>query len=153
MVMLPLQQSGCPRDRLRVRDPTLNGRYPARSATMPTYEYACPTCGIVEVFQSIKEAALTKCPNCKKAKVQRMVSQGAGVIFKGSGFWETDYNRSSDYAAKQKNEGKPAGDAKPPGDTKPAKDSKSGSEPKPDTPQPKPQVKPAMDTKPTPPSP
>jgi len=69
---------------------------------MPTYEYACPTCGIVEAFQSIKEPALTKCPNCKKAKVQRMISSGGGVIFKGSGFWETDYNRSGDYAKKQK---------------------------------------------------
>lgn len=69
---------------------------------MPTYEYACPTCGIVEAFQSIKEPALTKCPTCKKAKVQRMISGGGGVIFKGSGFWETDYNRSGDYAKKQK---------------------------------------------------
>lgn len=64
---------------------------------MPTYEYACPTCGIVECFQSIKDAPLTKCPQCRKAKVSRLVSTGAGVIFKGSGFWETDYNRSSDY--------------------------------------------------------
>lgn len=75
---------------------------------MPTYEYACPTCGIVEAFQSIKEPALTKCPSCKKAKVQRMVSSGAGVIFKGSGFWETDYNRGGDYAKKQKADVAPA---------------------------------------------
>src|SRR5258708_7202426 len=77
---------------------------------MPTYEYACPTCGIVEVFQSIKEDALKKCPQCKKAKVQRMVSVGAGVIFKGTGFWETDYNRSADYNKKKSKEdaGSPA---------------------------------------------
>jgi len=75
--------------------------HPKESA-MPTYEYACPTCGIVEAFQSIKEPALTKCPSCKKAKVQRMISSGAGIIFKGSGFWETDYNRGGDYAKKQK---------------------------------------------------
>lgn len=75
---------------------------------MPTYEYACPTCGIVEAFQSIKEPALTKCPSCKKAKVQRMISSGGGVIFKGSGFWETDYNRSGDYAKKQKADVAPA---------------------------------------------
>jgi putative FmdB family regulatory protein len=68
---------------------------------MPTYEYACPTCGIVEAFQSIKEAPLKKCPQCKKAKVERMVSLNSGVIFRGSGFWETDYNRSADYAKKQ----------------------------------------------------
>ncbi len=75
---------------------------------MPTYEYACPNCGIVEIFQSIKEKALTKCPTCKKAKVQRMVSVGAGIIFKGSGFWETDYNRSADYQKKSKDEAAPA---------------------------------------------
>ena len=45
---------------------------------------------------------LTKCPQCKKAKVTRLLSGGAGVIFKGSGFWETDYNRSSDYKSKEK---------------------------------------------------
>jgi putative FmdB family regulatory protein len=75
---------------------------------MPTYEYACPKCGIVEIFQSIKEKALTRCPTCKKAKVQRMVSVGAGIIFKGSGFWETDYNRSADYQKKSKDESAPA---------------------------------------------
>lgn len=79
---------------------------------MPTYEYACPTCGIVEAFQSIKEPALTKCPSCKKAKVQRMISGGGGVIFKGSGFWETDYNRSGDYAKKKKADIAPAAAAK-----------------------------------------
>jgi putative FmdB family regulatory protein len=71
---------------------------------MPTYEYACPDCGIVEVFQSIKEKALSKCPQCKKRKVTRMLSGGGGVIFKGSGFWETDYNRSDDYKSKSKSE-------------------------------------------------
>ncbi len=91
---------------------------------MPTYEYACPTCGIVEAFQSIKEPALTKCPCCKKAKVQRMISSGGGVIFKGSGFWETDYNRSGDYAKKQKADVAPAAKTT---DTKP-------TDPKPLTP-------------------
>jgi putative FmdB family regulatory protein len=71
---------------------------------MPTYEYACPTCGIVECFQSIKDAPHTKCPTCRKAKVSRLVSSGAGVIFKGSGFWETDYNRSADYKKKASSE-------------------------------------------------
>jgi putative FmdB family regulatory protein len=69
---------------------------------MPTYEYACQRCGIVEVFQSIKADALTKCPQCKTGKVSRLISGGAGVVFTGSGFWETDYNRSSDYTAKAK---------------------------------------------------
>ncbi|HYE06520.1 MAG TPA: zinc ribbon domain-containing protein [Planctomycetota bacterium] len=69
---------------------------------MPTYEYACAKCGIVEVFQSMKDEALTKCPQCKRGKVTRLFSGGAGLIFKGSGFWETDYNRSSDYKSKAK---------------------------------------------------
>ena len=71
---------------------------------MPTYEYACPTCGLVEAFQSIKDDAHKKCPKCKKQKVTRLVSLGGGVIFKGSGFWETDYNRSSDYTSRSKSE-------------------------------------------------
>ncbi len=95
---------------------------------MPTYAYACPTCGIVETYQSIKEDALKKCPQCKKAKVTRILSGGSAVLFKGSGFWETDYNRSPDYAKKAKEdaapEPAPAAQAEPkaaPGDTaKPA---------------------------------
>jgi putative FmdB family regulatory protein len=75
---------------------------------MPTYEYACPTCGIVEFFQSIKDEPLARCPRCKKAKVSRLLSTGGGVLFKGSGFWETDYNRSSDYRSRQQAESAPA---------------------------------------------
>jgi putative FmdB family regulatory protein len=97
---------------------------------MPTYDYACPNCGIVEVFQSIKEDALKKCPRCKKAKVQRMVSAGSGVIFKGSGFWETDYNRSGDYRAKSKGEQDAKSGAAKTGDAKPGSDQpkKAGDE-------------------------
>jgi putative FmdB family regulatory protein len=79
---------------------------------MPTYEYACSACGIVEAFQSMREDPLTVCPNCKKRKVHRLVSLSAGVIFKGSGFWETDYNRPDQEkrakAAKPKDGDKPA---------------------------------------------
>lgn len=71
---------------------------------MPTYEYACRKCGILEVFQSIKADPLTTCPTCKAKGFQRMVSRGAGVIFKGSGFWETDYNRGADYEKKAKSD-------------------------------------------------
>lgn len=67
---------------------------------MPTYEYSCDRCGLMEVFQSIKESALTVCPTCGGKKIQRMISSGGGVIFKGGGFWETDYNRSADYKKK-----------------------------------------------------
>ncbi len=71
---------------------------------MPTYDYACPTCGTFEVYQSIKDSALKVCPTCGSKKLSKLVSSGSGVIFSGSGFWETDYNRSKDYASKKKGE-------------------------------------------------
>ena len=61
---------------------------------MPTYEYLCQKCGkTFEVFQSMKEAPLKICTCGKKGKVKRLVGSGAGIIFKGSGFYETDYRR------------------------------------------------------------
>jgi putative FmdB family regulatory protein len=74
---------------------------------MPTYEYKCDACGnAFEQFQSIMAAPIKKCPKCKKAKVRRLIGTGAGVIFKGSGFYHTDY-RSEGYkaAAKSDSEG------------------------------------------------
>jgi putative FmdB family regulatory protein len=63
---------------------------------MPTYEYACPKCGHqFEVFQSMKDEPLTKCPACKKSGVKRLLGSGAGLIFKGSGFYITDYKNKS----------------------------------------------------------
>ena len=63
---------------------------------MPTYEYACTKCGHeMEAFQSMKDAALKKCPACGKAALKRLVGGGAGLIFKGSGFYITDYNKTS----------------------------------------------------------
>ncbi|MFW5870034.1 MAG: FmdB family zinc ribbon protein [Candidatus Sumerlaeota bacterium] len=64
---------------------------------MPTYEYECEKCGqIFEHFQSMTEKPLEKCilDGCK-GKVKRLLSAGGGVIFKGSGFYETDYKRKS----------------------------------------------------------
>ncbi len=70
---------------------------------MPTYEYECQKCGHkFEEFQSMKDAPLTKCPACK-GKVKRLIGAGAGFIFKGSGFYITDY-RSSGYSDKKKKE-------------------------------------------------
>jgi putative FmdB family regulatory protein len=61
---------------------------------MPTYEYHCRTCGAdFEKFQSIKAAPLTHCECGKGGEVQRKISGGSGLIFKGSGFYETDYKR------------------------------------------------------------
>jgi putative FmdB family regulatory protein len=71
---------------------------------MPTYEYACSACGHqFEEFQSIKAKPLTKCPVCKKKKVKRLISAGAGFIFKGSGVYITDY-RSESYKAAAKSD-------------------------------------------------
>ena len=62
---------------------------------MPTYEYRCRKCGHeFEEFQSITADPITKCPACGKKAVERLIGTGAGIIFKGSGFYETDYKRS-----------------------------------------------------------
>ena len=61
---------------------------------MPTYDYECKKCGRFEVFQSITEAKLKRCPTCKGA-VKRLMGSGAGIIFKGSGFYQTDYRSPS----------------------------------------------------------
>lgn len=62
---------------------------------MPNYDYRCLTCGHeYELFQSISEKPSTKCPKCGK-KVQRLIGGGSGVSFKGTGFYETDYKKSS----------------------------------------------------------
>jgi putative FmdB family regulatory protein len=66
---------------------------------MPTYEYVCPHCGHeFEVVQKMTDEPLRNCPKCGK-NVKRKVGKGAGIIFKGSGFYATDY-RSPDYKAK-----------------------------------------------------
>ncbi len=59
---------------------------------MPTYEYACPKCDHeFEQFQSMRDEPLKKCVKCKKTGVKRLVGGGAGLIFKGTGFYITDY--------------------------------------------------------------
>jgi putative FmdB family regulatory protein len=62
---------------------------------MPTYEYECTKCGhTFEVFQSIMDKPLSRCPECKSA-VRRVINGGLGVIFKGSGFYSTDNKKGS----------------------------------------------------------
>src|SRR5438046_10568519 len=66
---------------------------------MPTYEYHCDACEHeFEEFQSMSEAALTKCPQCGRKKLRRVFGTGAAILFKGSGFYQTDY-RSESYKA------------------------------------------------------
>ena len=72
---------------------------------MPTYDYVCSACGkAFEQFQEMSAKKLRKCPRCGKSALERQVGAGAGLIFKGSGFYITDY-RSSGYSDKKKKEG------------------------------------------------
>ena len=88
---------------------------------MPTYDYECKKCGHNwEAFQSIKAEALKKCPECKKHAAKRVISPGAAILFKGSGFYQTDY-RSDSY--------KKAADADKKA-SEPAKSESKGSESK-----------------------
>ncbi|GAG07890.1 unnamed protein product [marine sediment metagenome] len=98
---------------------------------MPTYEYLCENCGHeFERFQSITAGPLRKCPRCNKRTLKRLVGSGAGVIFKGSGFYETDY-RSESYKkaeAKEKNSTETAKEK-----TAKSKDTKPAEKTQPDT--------------------
>lgn len=78
---------------------------------MPTYEYKCTACDHrLEKFQSMTDKPLRKCPECGKNTLQRLISAGAAVLFKGSGFYQTDY-RSESYkkAAKSESSGSSTG--------------------------------------------
>lgn len=69
---------------------------------MPTYDYVCDSCGHeFELFQSMKDDPITVCPGCETASVRRLIGSGAGIIFKGTGFYETDYKRKSGSNGKQ----------------------------------------------------
>lgn len=76
---------------------------------MPNYDYECQTCGNrFEVFQSMNDPKLTDCPEAEcGGQVRRLLGTGGGIIFKGSGFYETDY-RSSSYKEAAKADNKPA---------------------------------------------
>lgn len=76
---------------------------------MPTYQYECSACGHqFEAFQSMMEDRLKTCPKCKKKKLDRLIGSGTGVLFKGSGFYQTDYKNKG---SEKKESGKPAAGA------------------------------------------
>ena len=63
---------------------------------MPTYDYECNACGhTFELFQSINDSLKRKCPACSKFKLRRLIGTGAAIVFKGSGFYQTDYRSDS----------------------------------------------------------
>ena len=87
---------------------------------MPTYDYECKTCEHTwEAFQSIKAKPQRKCPECGKNSAKRVIGPGAGIIFKGSGFYITDY-RSDSYKKAAEADSQPAA-------TKPDKKTESAS--------------------------
>jgi len=80
---------------------------------MPTYEYVCKKCGHeFEAFQSMMEKPLKKCPNCG-GTVKRLISSGAGLIFKGSGFYINDYKKKESNTSEGTSQGKSSLSAKP----------------------------------------
>lgn len=89
---------------------------------MPTYDYECDACGhAFELYQGINDPKQKKCPNCGKLKLRRLLGTGAAIVFKGSGFYQTDY-RSESY--------KKAAAADKPSDSSSASDSSKSSETK-----------------------
>ena len=90
---------------------------------MPTYDYVCDGCGhAFELFQSMTELVKSTCPKCKKKKLRRLIGAGGAIVFKGSGFYKTDY-RSDSYkkgAAADSGGGKGEGGKKSEGGGPPA---------------------------------
>src|SRR3954447_14563202 len=88
---------------------------------MPTYDYICDQCGHeFEAFESIKADPQTVCPACSEARLRRKIGAGAAILFKGSGFYQTDY-RSDAYKERAKAD-------KPP-ESKPAESSSTAAKP------------------------
>ena len=78
---------------------------------MPTYDYLCKACGErLELYQSMSEAPKRKCPKCARMSLERQIGAGAGFLFKGGGFYQTDYRSESWKAGEKKESGATASD-------------------------------------------
>ena len=97
---------------------------------MPTYDYVCDACGHeFELFQSMTESVKRTCPKCKKRKLRCLIGTGGAIMFKGSGFYQTDY-RSESYkkaAAADKPPSKKSGSSKKDAGSKQAKGNSNSS--------------------------
>ena len=92
---------------------------------MPIYEYQCSNCGHnLEELQSISEPPLTKCPKCGKDTLKKLIGSGGGLIFKGSGFYLTDYKKKSSSGSQPAPKKEKPKDSKPSALDKPAKETK-----------------------------
>jgi putative FmdB family regulatory protein len=98
---------------------------------MPTYEYQCPEGHLFDKFQKMTDKPRAKCPVCGKMAT-RKISGGAGLVFKGSGFYITDYGKDGKGPRKADGDGKPAADST--SETKPEGGGKSDKPPKKDSP-------------------
>lgn len=86
---------------------------------MPTYEYECDACSYrFEKFQSMNDKPVRKCPECGKNKLRRVIHGGSGVLFKGSGFYQTDYRSQGYKEAAKKDKPTPASTPSCSGDCK-----------------------------------
>ena len=80
---------------------------------MPTYDYICNNCEkMYEYFQSMSDAPIKECPECKKNSLRRVISGGTGLIFKGSGYYLTDYKNKKTQSSEDKKSNKKKKDNK-----------------------------------------
>jgi len=95
---------------------------------MPTYDYICEGCGYeFEQFQTIKAKPIRKCPRCGKVSLKRLIGVGAGIIFKGAGFYQTDYRSESYKKAAESEKSSTSKDTEKKETTAESKESKSSS--------------------------